>query len=191
MFRVSSSTASIILLIVSITGFNANGVCPNPNGETLSSTHVPSSRVRHSLHLQAMHVCSSSVRTVVIASKTQQPSTASDVDVPSATQANYVRLPLSSHVCLVTPSDSSRIHPLSLFVLANGCNPACINGGVCYGNTCSCPAGYTGSRCETRGESSVARSENLEHALTRRLLLAEQSVQQRWSMCVDGNNLRM
>ena len=76
-------------------------LCANPNSETYSLKHSLLSHLRMSLHLQTMHVSSSSARTVVNASKIPQRSTAFDANVPSATLAKCVKLHSSSHVCYV------------------------------------------------------------------------------------------
>ena len=43
-------------------------------------------------------------------------------------------------------------HSLPL-LLAVGCSPGCLNGGICNGNICQCPPEYSGSLCQTRSTS--------------------------------------
>jgi Notch-like protein len=52
--------------------------------------------------------------------------------------------------CQCSPGFTGKVCQTPVVILPTGCNPGCQNNGICSGNICVCPNGYTGQFCEIR-----------------------------------------
>ena len=77
----------------------------------------------------------------------------------------FARLQMPKMIC-----SYYRWQYMTQFIFSELCSPACRNGGKCVGeNTCSCPLGYVGLRCEKSKPVSYFCSKLKKHMFLRKI----------------------